>query len=239
MNCLFVLNFDNLLCSNARQSFQHAASRWKCDFFELTELNPNVYGHFHKITGIRDYLSDYAQVLYLDADTLIRADAPNPFTVFEGNSVYAVRDAKPDWPPERLKLFKSEVTDPWLIEAQNILGSKLPIENCERWFVNTGMFLLRPKAAKDSIDLFISRMPKKRDPAHERPKWEQGKLEQALWNGVLKLTSPVEHISVDWNYVEPDVSTGRMQHYIYHFTGLNWEWLRQIQPIYDWQSVPA
>lgn len=222
------------MCPNARESFVAAAKRWRCAYSEAQEISPNIYAHFHKITFMKKHLMSYEQVLYLDADMLIRADAPSPFELFAGNNVYTVRDAQEGWEPARLQAFRAEITDPWLTDASRLLGLSCDLTGCEDWFFNSGMFLLRPMALKDQIDQFIAAMPV----PYPRPKWEQGKLEQAMWNCVLKAANRIELINREWNSVEPDTS-GVMQTYIYHFTGTNWEWLRQRLPGYDWKSIPG
>ena len=99
MNYVVTLNIGNVLFDNSRKSMIDAAYRWGCGFHEITEnwvQKPSIY--FNKIVGI-DELSKREKVegvFYVDADTLIRNDTPNPFEVFPDRSkLYGVTDVLP------------------------------------------------------------------------------------------------------------------------------------------------
>src|ERR1043166_1236930 len=92
MDCVVTLNIGDYLCENARQSFLAATERWGGDYVEVTAsfreyLNPC----FTKPT-LFQRLYCYERIAYFDADMLIRGDAPNPFRLFRGNGLYAVKD---------------------------------------------------------------------------------------------------------------------------------------------------
>ncbi len=96
-NSIVVLNINNVLCDNARNSMMDACKRWKCGFYEINEnLVEKQNICFNKIVGIKKFYTnnkDIDRILYLDADILIREDTPNPFELFNDiNKVYAVRD---------------------------------------------------------------------------------------------------------------------------------------------------
>jgi hypothetical protein len=233
VNCLLTINIGDSLCPNARESLEAAAARWGCDFLEVRD---NYVGqlppHFNKVPAIRKRCLGYASVMCVDADVLIRSDAPNPFYMFTGERVYAVRDLPINLTAEQLRYYKADVTDIWVDWALQIIRPDVVREpivaTCHEWFFNSGVFVLRPWAVMSEIDWFIASMPQGRSDIPHR-------MEQALWNCVLHASDKVEFIGQEWNHVQPNVNDPVMRDFVYHFTGYDWPTMRFHLPRYNWK----
>jgi lipopolysaccharide biosynthesis glycosyltransferase len=213
-----------------------ASQRWNCKFYEMTE---NLVGSqnvcFNKVVGIKDYWSKHPEIdriLYIDSDILIRNDTPNPFELFNDcNYIYAVKDVYADiWDSNRLEEYRRDVIDPWVMKVHHTLKYDVDINEWintyPKWFFNAGMFIITPKNHINEINLFIDNIPIEN---------VHGRIEQAMWNYILKYSDKVRLIGYEWNYINPDISDGNMKHYIYHFTGKNWILLKQKLPTYNWK----
>ncbi len=79
-DALVVLNTNDFMPEIARKAFKAAASRWACDFVEITEPITG-YHHFWDKAAIplSDHATAYYRVLQLDADMLVAPDCTNPF----------------------------------------------------------------------------------------------------------------------------------------------------------------
>ena len=216
MNYLVTLNINDCLCSNSRNSMLDACSRWGCKFHEITE---NYVGDqnvcFNKLVGIKRLTeeADVDRLMYLDADMLIRSDAPNPLVLFNDDKTYAVRDCKDSSTEDEFLYWKSMVVESWLLSVHEKLKLDVDInrlvDTCKDWFFNAGMFLMSAKQNRPNIDLFIRNIPS--FPVN-------GRIEQAMWNYILKNSENMVYIDRTWNMLEPDLSES-MKNFIYHFTG--------------------
>ena len=217
MNYIVTLNLNNYLCDNARQSMMDASLRWNCEFYEITK---SIVGSpapcFNKICGIKELMEkkDVDVVFYVDADILIRDDTPNPFELCTSDGVYVVKDMIDSFDGHEKLIWRSMVSDMWLREAHHILRFELDIDELihtsPQWFFNAGMFLFNVKSNMDFIDLFIKKMPS--NPVSDR-------IEQSMMNYMLKHWNKIIHVDKTWNRIDPSLSSGNMEDYIYHFTG--------------------
>lgn len=94
MNTLLTINAHHFLSQNARESFQAAAARWGCGYVEFTEAR-----EFHS-SGFKlqafDLCPHADRICVMDADTVIRHDAPNIFEVAgDPAKFYAVKNEQP------------------------------------------------------------------------------------------------------------------------------------------------
>jgi hypothetical protein len=203
----------------SRKSFESAAKRWGCEFVELRSQLAPVHIYWQKaFVPVR--LCDYERVLQLDADMLIRDDAPSPFDLVPPDAVGVVSAHQ----------FPPNADD---IGYQNGLAISRHRDKCVRawagWtglktcpdthHLNGGFFLYGPQ---QHAELFA----KLRDCGQKRG-WfprrlpEQACLSLLLWNKA----APVMWLPQEWNTVaaaqgiRPDHNTGTMAGYIYHFTG--------------------
>ena len=78
---LLTANYNDILCQNVRESFQHAADRWGAEYVEATRENHPV--KLHPATAKLEAfdICDADAVFIIDADAIIRSDCPNPFEV--------------------------------------------------------------------------------------------------------------------------------------------------------------
>jgi hypothetical protein len=239
MNYLVVLNIGDYMCSNVRESLNHACNRWGIKMLEQTvNYNSHIDLCFSKLMGIRSMMNDYPDmrgVLYMDSDMLIRDDAPNPFELFTDRSkVYAVKDYDDTrWSKnsESYENVKNEVSTPWVKRAEDLMKWGMPeedINDCPSWFVNAGMFLLYVPESLPEVELFISNLPTV----------GPSRYEQALWNYILRVRRKTEFISSKWNTINPDVSSGSMTSYIYHFTGIPSivDSVKKLERTFNWRT---
>jgi len=236
-NYLVTLNIGNYLCDNSRESMLAACSRWNCSFHEITE---NLIGDqdvcFNKYVGIKKLIETSAvdSVFYCDADVLIRSDTPNPFALFtDETKVYAVRDAHYFAEPISLQNIISwhrDISDTWLRMVHMRLQYPIDIENWVQtswdWFTIAATFLLH-KYNFPILNEFVERIPKEH---------VNGRMEQATWNYILKNRNCVQLIDPEWSTLEPDLSTGKMLQYVYHFTGPSKNKLRAAMPTFSWKQ---
>jgi hypothetical protein len=227
VNWVVVLNICDVLCSNARESQQSAAQRWGCGYAELTErfsdLDPSwdKYGNIVRFA----YSHDVDRMLYLDADTLVRSDAPNPFELFTDlNALYAVLDFRPEYDAVITEEWHRVITSwplgivhgwfnwPGIVTGRN-----------EEWFFNAGFFLFQPAAFKMELEQFLAHIPSVQTVSL---------VEQGMWNYLVKRRTVL--IDRTWNRLLPDVS-GPMKDYVYHFTGFGKERVRPQLPTYNWK----
>jgi hypothetical protein len=235
MNYLVTLNIGNVLTDNARESMLVAARRWGCGFYEITQ-NRVGSGHvcFNKYWGISDLRNDpqVGRVFYLDADVLIRNDAPNPFDTFpDFDGVYAVLDAQYLRPKDDVDAWRNEIVAPFLRQVHAacfwpMVNLAHDIATAQDWFVGAGAFILHPDSPIDVIGQMVFDTPD--ETVH-------GWYEQALWNYILRHGAKVVLMNPTWDRVQPDVSTGKMQDYVYHFTGpRDHAKLKALVATYDW-----
>lgn len=107
-----VLNIADVLTSKSRDSISAAASRWGAEFVEirhdnLPRRNDAWCLWFNKFSHI-DVLSQFDRVLQIDADTLIRSDAPSPFDEVPAGKIGVVCDYQPEmgWGGETAAFYR-------------------------------------------------------------------------------------------------------------------------------------
>lgn len=239
MNYLMTLNIGNYLHQNVRESYTDACKRWGIGYYEITtNYNPAQDLCFNKVLGIRDFVnknSGVRGILYMDADMLIRSDAPNPFTNFnDRNYVYGTKDYDSTRWDKYSKSYlnvRDDVATPWVREVNKRSGlgfSNEEIENCTDWFINAGLFLIYVPESIYELDMFISEIPN--DLFHSR-------YEQALWNCILKKRNKLKYISSTWNRINPELEDGYMKSYIYHFTGFEdyCKIVKKKENVFNWK----
>lgn len=100
MNTILTVNArifrDECLHDNSRRSFQAAASRWGCDYFEWTK-NTGRLGHLHPacwktMVFLAIGPPGFERALIVDADAVISANCPNPFETFPEEQLTVVTD---------------------------------------------------------------------------------------------------------------------------------------------------
>jgi len=203
----------------SRASFEAAARRWGCQFVELRR--PLAPCHiFWQKAFVPVRLCDFDRVLQLDADMLIRSDAPNPFDIVPAETIGVVSACQ--FPPNEADIGYlegvaiSKHRDKCVGEWAGWTGLK-PCPDTHH--LNGGFFLYGPqkhagvfarlRRCGQGKGWYPKRLP------------EQACLSLLLHNGIGRAT----WLPQTWNTVaacqalRPEHDTGEMKSFIYHFTG--------------------
>lgn len=228
MNCVTVLNINDILCNNARNSITSAALRWNVDFVEIKALEwSNLHSSFTKF-ALAKRLIGYDKVLYVDADILIRSDTPSPFELFPGIIFGSVLDIhlNLEFNSEEFKKFIHGLITTHMEVIKKNLDSTLDEVSFIKGFFNAGVLLFDPKVMAlifpNEIDISFD------------PLCKTMHYEQALCNWYIQKSGiPITHLDRTWNRIDPDIN-GEMKDYIYHFTGVRHN-IKSILPYYSWK----
>lgn len=198
MNRILVLNIGDVWHPNAKASAQDAARRWGAELCEVQSLLGAHHPYAAKFR-LHQFATHGTQCLYLDADTVIRDDAPSPFELVPIGSWGAVRNHQPGM-FENHERYQGES---WA-NACGQLGVNLPYRN--EHYINAGfiMFDWTHNAYMRTLERCVVNV--------------QGVNEQAAW-GVMMSQLPTIYLPAAWNRVGPAVWESRrdMSAYIYHF----------------------
>jgi hypothetical protein len=221
----------------SRKSFVAAAKRWGCEFVELRNQLAPVHIYWQKaFVPVR--LCDYERVLQLDADMLIREDAPNPFDLVPVESVGVV--SAHQFPPnaEDIGYRDGVAISKHRDKCVKAWAEWTGLRPCpDTHHLNGGFFLYGPQ-------LHAALFARLRDCGHRRG-WnprrlpEQVCLSLLLWNEA----APATWLPPEWNTVaaaqgiRPDHNTGQMNGLIYHFTGKHLRGRRISRT--RWRVTPA
>jgi hypothetical protein len=214
------------LHQKSRASFLEACQRWGCEFIEFTDPLAPCH-HFWQKTFAPLRLSQYDRVLQLDADMLIRWNAPSPFDLVPDTHIGVVSSRQftpPDSDYATRPLSAGEKAGVWISKHRTrCIGrwaERMGMDPChDEWHLNGGFFLYSPGR---HAELFSQL----RD-VGEKAGWTRWRLpEQAALSVLLANTdTPATWLGHEWNTVaacqriRPEHSTGYMQGWIYHFTG--------------------
>lgn len=243
-NSVVVLNYKNVMCHNARSSIIDATMRWGVDYMEVHSVHRNyLTPSWNKIEMLYN-LSKYDRILLLDADVLIRQDAPSPFELYpDNNKFYAVKDVLSKYSAEEAKAVIDYVQLPYL----NILNTEIGISMSEEaylsGFFNSGVCLFNIKNTIPMMDMFVKYTPTEEMVNRNTPLMPRDSMygfahhEQALMNYCSKLILNVDHMDDGWNSIDPNTDIGIMDCYIYHFTGKRCAELKKLIIGYDWKTI--
>jgi lipopolysaccharide biosynthesis glycosyltransferase len=245
MNSIIVLNYNNVLCNNTRESLLNASERWKCAYTEIQhiEIPSYLYPSFYKINMLINF-TNYDQILFLDSDILIRSDAPNIFNIFtDENKFYCVNDISSRYDDNLINRVRNLVHIPYYNVLKEECGFSLSMNDYCSGFFNSGVQLF-------NVNNFISCLNnfKKYILTEENINKHCGKLinggrygwshhEQALWNFCVRNEKQdlVEYINETWNCIDPYTDKNTMNDYIYHFTGSRNDILKKLIVNYNWR----
>ncbi len=200
----------------SRESFEAAADRWSADLVIFTEplgerggVSPPVHIWWQKTFAI-EHLQDYDQVLQLDADMLIAADCPPPWSLSPADRLGVCRDIQ-----HRRQLrfigWLQRQYEPWY---QILRSPRLRPAQC----LNAGLLLYSPACMLPWFRLWRAI-----GASQHFPPWglgDQGVLCLLAWRFGL----PIAVLPNRWNLVHagtafrPDLPR-RMGATIYHFCG--------------------
>jgi hypothetical protein len=213
---LLVVNAGDYLHHEHRRSLTAAALRWGADYVELRAAADPVHCAARQL-----FLADpvpWERVCWIDADVLVRRDAPSVFGVAADPSrVWGVPDADscPLAPDDRAAVVARHLREYGSIEDR--VGGGVNAAAFRDAFVNCGLVVLTPAVHRPALVLFRqlleSASPVERASAH---------YEQALFNYCLHLARlPVAHLPMAWNRLSPPPGGEVTTDYVWHFTGLD------------------
>jgi len=205
---LVTINFGDVLCENARRSLQAAARRWGASYVEMTPESTSSSITWDQCKLRVFQYVDADRVLCIDADAVIRGDAPSPFEVCPPDMLGAVKNSLPRM-PDYAALLKVEAED-WA-RINGHFGRSLPRDDK---FFNAGVMVLSRSAHEEFL--------KRAEFIQERVGKDLTWFEQSAMNyAAAELGIPLYLMDETWNYVHPE-QLGHwdyMERYVYHFAG--------------------
>jgi hypothetical protein len=208
---LLVLNVGGKsLFPPSRRSLEHAARRWDCDFVEVRQRVAPVHIFWQKLFAPL-VVQKYSRVLQMDADVLIRSDAPNPFGLVPETSFGVVTADQANVLP--LRPFRAEAAGLWA----DRLG--VPRVDDPARLLNAGLLLYSP-AIHGGV---FSRARA----CGEAYGWDHsGVADQSSLSALLAAgAAPVEWLPETWNAIRPAAHCPRgkgvtpMTDFVWHFIG--------------------
>lgn len=226
------------MSSNAINSLKYACKKWKIDYIEeLDIVHYHLHPCFSKISILEKYIDNYERILYIDGDILIRSDTPNPFDLYDTTKFLGIKDLSNRYTKEEIENIKSEVMYKYYPYLNNTIGG-VSLEDYTSNFFNGGFFIFNTSRVKKMFEIFKNNTPTRDMMNWEMPNFRLGVShhEQALLNYCVRKTisGDVKFLSDDWNCVNPPVELGRMENYVYHFTGFKSVILKEMIKNYHW-----
>lgn len=211
---VLTIDIDNFQTENSKQSMIEASNRWGADFFSYSEkLLENSYGITFTKAYIDQIVSGYDQVLFIDADCIIRSDAPTPFTLIVPNKLRAVQNGN-----ERIGNYINTLNQhTYNLLRINQQQQMLDIVERPDMYFNTGFMLADISTFRKLCHMVRCIMP---ELSYDRfnPIYEQ-----ALFNYASRCLSPdldnpfFEYAEECWNYMYPsDLET--QTEWVYHIS---------------------
>lgn len=203
MNALITINLRNYLSVKARASLQAAATRWGCEYVEVTDWPcPELKGKhpwWQKTFVHSGPARDFDRVAVLDGDILIRDDCPSLFDVVPEDHFGAVSRIQPGMP-------KRKDPDNELLRYAQWLGLKCPPKECH---INSGVTVYSPKLHRADLDA-----------VQVGAKMGQYKIgDQAVLSVVMfNSDHPTFWMPYTFNALRAWARPRQMCEYIYHFT---------------------
>jgi hypothetical protein len=220
MNCLFTVNINSFLHAKSRKTYIDAATRWACDYHEITGgtlgyTNPFVQKYYGFVK-----LSNYSEVCYIDGDCIISENCPSPFQ-FDinasqsllnfsssiGNVIRVVQDAvTTEW---KIASYETPITS-LNLKLKNLGENKFCWNGKPEDFFNNGFFVCSPKS--EIFNLMVN--------AIQSRTIESPQDEQALFNLLVFSKQWLVPVYLDrvWNWLEVPLGPNPNA-WIRHFAG--------------------
>lgn len=211
---LITIDINNFQRENSRQSMIDASNRWGAEFFAFSN---KYYGDYFGVTfnkAILDLLAyGYDEIMFLDADCIIRSDAPNPFELIQEDKIVAVQNGN-----ERIGNYPNTLNQ-HMYNLLRINQQRQMLEIVEKpdIYFNTGLMLAKVSIMRRLCHLVRAIMPElnydRFNPIYE----------QALFNYASRCISPnldnpfVSFIDETWNYMYPS-NLEHQTNWIYHIS---------------------
>jgi hypothetical protein len=216
---------EPFLQENSRQSFIDAANRWGCDYTEITKNNTPYHPTTLKLM-IFD-LCKHDRIFLIDADAIIRKDAPNIFDLTDPKLFYAVKNY---WdyfekfgyrPREDIEIAHREFNN---IKLRKNLDPTLNEDYICNNFFNSGVQVVSREYHSEIYPLALSY-------CLDVPLvwWDQMPINIAVYTIMKNYTG----LSLEWNWRFPE-STNKMSGFVDHYAG-NPERYRILKNV-DWKN---
>jgi alpha-N-acetylglucosamine transferase len=215
-NALLTINVNNnvFLDQNTRESFQAAAERWNCDYIEYT-TPPEVYRNLHpvflKLKSLE--ICNHDRIFLIDADAIIRADAPNIFDLTDPKLFYAVKN---DWPYFKTVGYNSDIDEILAqseirrIRDKKITRSDMDYGVIARNFFNAGVQVFSREHHSEAINLANYLY----EGVDNLNWWDQMPINLAVYS----ILGGYQELGLTWNKRFPQ-NLEKMDGYVYHFAG--------------------
>jgi len=224
MNTLVTLDINNITCENVKKNHSLLARKWNCDYITIKEnFYENCYPSWNKFYILENL--NYDRVLFLDSDTIINPECPDPF-VYKDDFI-AVKDMHDICLNDPILLSKTiaDYITPHFDYLKSV-DKSLNNSYIEKFF-NTGVMLFTPKIISPLIKKYknLINTNKLNGTSHR---------EQTLINYIIQKEIDVFYLERKWNVIDPDI-TKPMDGNIYHFTGPRNKELKKEIFNYKWQ----
>jgi len=211
---LITLDINNFQRENSRESMKSAASRWGADFVVSSTLYlGDAFGYTFNKAFLDFIASGYDQIVFFDADCIIRSDAPTPFTLIPNEKIRAVQNGNERIGNYQNTLYQHTYNLLRINQQQQMLKE---IDRPEIYF-NTGFLLADVSTLRRLCHLVRKILPElnydRFNPIYE----------QALFNYAARCISPnmdnpfFEFAEECWNYMYPS-EINRQTEWVYHIS---------------------
>jgi len=207
-NALFVVNHNNVLAENSRESFKAASKRWDCAYVECTGHSSKYSPRIVKLKAFD--ICPYERIMVLDADTIIREDTPNIFELTDPNMFYAVKNnqesATEETTTNNSRIAKINIER---ILEKKIVKTPVNVRFISENFFNSGLFVIHrdhEEVLALAFYLFLN-------------------VHQDYWRDMIPLNLAVFSVLGKYRGLEPTfnrqfpVDSNKMTDYIYHPAG--------------------
>lgn len=224
-NALITINFNDFLSDNVRASFQDAARRWGAEYVEITPANAVPgRGPLQQKFHLFDF-TDADRIVCIDADAILREDAPSPFLTLPEDRFCAAPDSNPHqpFPEEHARAIRDDHA-----KLTDALGLALPFP--ESYF-NSGFFVIERKRHAPVLA--------RANVFENAVKTDLLFREQATINAaVAEAATPIFALDPGWNWITPHAfgHWNGMERWMYHFAGSGDRWT--ILPKLSWRTPP-
>lgn len=206
---IFVVNTKDTMSQASRDSITHAAGRWEADFVEITKFDGKFHPAALKLKAFE--LCDYDNLFILDADTIIRNDAPSIFAQAPAEFFCAVRNNQPHTPKvyrdANTRLAKEQIEA--IIETKSI-EEPIDVDWLSENFFNSGVVV----ASRREHALVLAYAFHLFSNVPNINWWDQIPLNIA----VHILLGGYTDIGSTWNFMFPN-RLDQMNAFIYHLAG--------------------
>ncbi len=211
---LLTLDIGNFQRPNSRASMEDAANRWGADFLSINHKPlGDEYGPTFNKAFLDDFSRDYDQVVFFDADCIIRSDTPTPFTLITPEHIGVVKNGN-----ERIGNYPNTIAQ----HNYNLLRINQQhqmldtIERVDEYF-NTGFILSNIQTLRRLCHFVRAILPEMGADRHN-PIYEQALFNYAARCMSSSLDDKIFNYNEEcWNYMYPS-DMNRQSEWVYHIS---------------------